>query len=158
MYFASEKPQKANKDKSFDDFVAEANSANHISKPNSGFDSNAVESLVFGKGEAQSPDELLAEMSALCASPLRAQSAPYIINDFSSLPEKYVYSEFSSYRMIKRSSRREFYITGKALESRIGLDSALYEKVKARSLPAFCLGDFVVAFDCAKIPAKPDTL
>ena len=124
-------------------FFTENTNVSNSAKPNSGLNSATVDSLVLGLKREEAEDELLDEL----AKAKSAQAAEVdIIYDFSDVPETQVYSEFAKYKLFKRESKREFYINGKTLESRIGLDSALFEKVKKRERKAFCVGDDIVVF------------
>lgn len=119
---------------------------------NSGLVANEVETIVFGNSQEMEEDELIKEMEAALASASAASKTqnPYIY-DFHDVPLNLVFSEFSTYRLLKRHSKREFYINGKMLESRIGLNSSLYNKVLSRSVRAFKLGDDVCAFFRASV-------
>lgn len=77
-----------------------------------------------------------------------AQSAasPRLITEFAELDETHVFSEFAHYKLLNRDTQAEFFITGKMLESKIGQDAALYEKVKRRAVKAFCVGNQIVKF------------
>ncbi len=113
------------------------------SKPNSGMNSATVDSLVLGLKLETTEDELLNELAqAKTTMPAEAN----IIYEFCNVPENRVYSEAAKYKLFKRATKREFYINGRMLESRVGLDSALFDKIKKRDRKAFCVGEDIVVF------------
>ena len=122
--------------------------------PNNGLVANEVETIVFGNSQEMEEDELIKEMEAAQAAACAACSPSSYIYVFADVPETLVFSDSATYRLLKRSTKREFLITGKMLESRIGLNSSLYKKVLSRAVKAFRLGDDVVAFYRAAAPAS----
>jgi len=118
-------------------------------QPNRGMDSNAVESLVFGVQNEPPEDALLLEFER-SGSAAEVGGVSFIF-EFDKVPQELVFSEFATYKLLKRKTRRIFYINGKNLESRIGLDNALYEQVRTRARKAFCVGEDVIAFESLRV-------
>ncbi len=118
-------------------------------QPNRGMDANAVESLVFGCQDEPTEDALLMEFERSAAA--TKDGGANFIFEFDNVPQALVFSEFATYKLLKRKTRRVFYINGKSLESRIGLDNALYEQVKTRTRKAFCVGDDIIAFESLRV-------
>lgn len=137
-------------EKGFDEFYLELDVTNQTKKENNGLDAKAVESVVFGCQSENNEDALLQEIAKVKDSGEVLQKTE-LETDFSKVPQLLVFSELSTFKLYKRASKREFYINGKMLESRIGLDYKLYEKVKSRSSSAFCVGDDIVVFYSAKV-------
>lgn len=119
---------------------------------NAGIGANDVESIVFGSCSAQKEDELLLELERAELEKKSACAEFNVVSDFSLVPENLVFSEFSTYRLFRRSTKRDYFINGKMLEARIGLDNALYQKVKNRTARAFCVGDYIAVFISARLP------
>ena len=119
---------------------------------NSGMGANDVESIVFGSASEQKEDALLQELERAESEKKSALAPSNIINDFASVPESLVFSESTTYRLFRRSTKRDYFINGKMLEARIGLDNALYQKVKSRTARAFCVGDYIAVFISARLP------
>lgn len=69
------------------------------------------------------------------------------VTDFEKVPQDKVFAAECSYKLFNRDTKHEFLINGVQLEARIGLDNALYEKVKSRKSAAFCVENAYVKFD-----------
>ena len=134
---------KAAEGGTLEQYFSESSKPAMSSKPNGGMNSAAVDSLILGLKTETTEDELLNELEqAKTGTPAGVN----IIYDFRDVPENRVYSEAAKYKLFKRTSKREFYINGRMLESRVGLDSALFDKIKKRDRKAFCVGDDIVVF------------
>lgn len=127
----------------------ESASSESWTQPNRGMDSNAVESLVFGVQNEPPEDALLLEFE--CSGSAAEVGGVSFIFEFDKVPQELVFSEFATYKLLKRKTRRIFYINGKNLESRIGLDNALYEQVRTRARKAFCVGEDIIAFESLRV-------
>lgn len=90
--------------------------------------------------------KLLMEMEAAKKAAGKKASVTEV-TDFSAVPEAEVFGENCRYVLFNRETKHEFGINGKQLESRIGLDKSLYEKVKNREAAAFCVENYYIKFD-----------
>lgn len=124
---------------------------NCLGAVNSGIGANDVESIVFGSSVQPKEDELLLEIAQAESQKSASGSCEIAeITVFGDVPESLVFSEHATYKLFRRSTKREYFINGKMLEARIGLDNALYQKVKSRAACAFCLGDYIAVFVSAR--------
>lgn len=107
-----------------------------------------IEAILLSAGSAAEMIErkLTEELEAEKARTAEKKKQKYV-TDFSKVPESKVFTESCYYRLFNKETKREFIINGRQLESRLGMDSALYEKVLARTMSAFCAGNSYVKFD-----------
>ena len=116
-------------------------------KQNNGICREAAEASILKESGGEQERRLLAELEREERSRAqKLQEKPEVITDFSQLPEALVFSENAYYKLFNRETKTEFFINGRVLEGKIGLDSTLYEQVKSRTVKAFAIGNQIVAF------------
>ena len=120
-------------------------------RPNCGLSSDAVEAVMLAGIAENVEQQLTAELQAAKQQARRDNSAPELITDFDKLPPELVFSSQSVYKLYNRDNGLEFLIDGKNLEARIGLDDALYNKLKSRSVKVFNLDNAIISFLQASI-------
>lgn len=147
----SVKDEKNLSDKGIDEIIEMFSEQDEPTRPNAGIGANEVEAMVFGRKKGQSEQDLLIELAAQDEPGEAGREVNNIIYDFEKVPPSLVFSEFAQYRMYKRKTKRNYYINGKILESRIGLDSKLYETVKNRASKVFVVDDAIILFEYVKL-------
>ena len=116
-------------------------------KQNSGICREAAEASILKESGNEHVKRLLDEIEReerLKNEQLNLQTE--VITDFAALPENLVFSELAHYKLFNRDTKAEFFINGKVLEGKIGMNFSLYEQVKKRSVKAFAIGNQIVAF------------
>lgn len=119
-------------------------------KPNNGLTSDAVNAVMLGLDECAEADAVF-DGSASAATSSTSSAKPQPVTEFSALSPEQVFSCNSYYKLYNRDTKREFIINGLVLESRVGLDSALRDKLLSRSVQSFRVDNAVAKFYCYKL-------
>lgn len=122
-------------------------------KQNKGICSQQAEEIILKGSDKLVEQRVLARMeeNEKISNEQNTKSFEYK-TEFSQLSADEVFSEYAHYKLFNPDTRREFFIDGKALESKIGLDTVLYDKLKNRSIMAFELGEYLIKFVRCKVP------
>ena len=116
-------------------------------RKNGGLTDETVEAVLLSGGDELLENKLLAELEQEKISVNTSKNCKkIIITDFSELPESLVFAENSMYKLFNRVTKCEFFVTGADVERKIGQDDILFNKVKNRSIKAFCVDDNIITF------------
>lgn len=121
-------------------------------KPNQGLDNSVIESaLLLGSDKCVQENlkeelkrELKLELEKL--EELGSPPEKTAITEFGKLDENLVFSEKAHYSLFNRDTKRSFFINGRELERRIGIDDALFDKLKARKIDTFEVDNSIISF------------
>jgi len=121
-------------------------------KANGGLADETVEAVLLSGGDKMLEEKLINELKQE-KDKIEAQKhkRKTVITDFSALPENCVFSEKAFYRLFNRETEREFFINGIDLECRIGLNQAIFDKLKSRKMKAICIDNNIITFDRAEV-------
>lgn len=123
------------------------NNEKQTTKPNNGLSSEDVETVMLCGLAENVEQQLISELEAIKThSQTTVLAEKEAITDFTKLPLEAVFSQNAVYKLYNRDNGMEFYIDGKDLEARIGLDDTLYDKVQSRSVKVFGIDNSIISF------------
>ena len=118
-------------------------------KPNQGLDDNVIESALLLCSDKGGQENLKEELKREREKLAELRSAPpekVVISEFSKLDESLVFSEKAHYSLFNRDTKCEFFINGKELERRIGIDDTLFDKLKNRKIDTISVDNSIISF------------